>query len=141
MNTSPVDLLFIAAGLLSSQQNKQSRRRRRGYRCGGRWEESGTQVKGESEAANLLICSSRHSMTSAPAANLFHPHSQKTNMTDRQKKTLPHKKTHLQVPVHDVMLVDVTDALQDLIDAVAERDRRTQVCNSWASHLLSSFTG
>ena len=26
--------------------------------------------------------------------------------------------------MHDVMLVDVTDALQDLIDAVAERDKR-----------------
>lgn len=31
--------------------------------------------------------------------------------------------SHLKVPVHDVMLVDVTDALQDLIDAVAGRDR------------------
>lgn len=131
-----MDLLFIAAGLLSSQQNRQSRRRRRrrGYRCEGRWEQSGTQVKGESEDANLLICSSRHSMTAhvtsvfTPAANLFHPHSQKTNMaSDRQKKTLPHRKTHLQVPVHDVMLVDVADALQDLIDAVAKRDRRTSV--------------
>lgn len=27
--------------------------------------------------------------------------------------------THLEVPVHDVMLVDVIDALQDLIDALA----------------------
>lgn len=27
--------------------------------------------------------------------------------------------THLEVPVHNVMLVDVTDTLQDLIDAVA----------------------
>lgn len=31
--------------------------------------------------------------------------------------------THLEVPVHNVMLVDVTDALQDLIDAVAGVDR------------------
>lgn len=43
-----------------------------------------------------------------------------------QKKTLHHKITHLQVPVHDVMLVDVTDALQDLIDAVAKRDEETE---------------
>lgn len=31
--------------------------------------------------------------------------------------------THLEVPVHNVMLVDMTDALQDLIDAVARGDR------------------
>lgn len=49
--------------------------------------------------------------------------------SDTQKKALPQKITHLQVSVHDVMLVDVTDALQDLIDAVASRDtdRRTSV--------------
>lgn len=32
-------------------------------------------------------------------------------------------RTHLEVPVHNVMLVDVADALQDLIDAVAEGDK------------------
>lgn len=31
--------------------------------------------------------------------------------------------THLQVPVHNVMLVNVAHALQDLINAVAERDK------------------
>lgn len=36
--------------------------------------------------------------------------------------------THLQVPVHDVMLVDVTDALQDLIDAMAGRDKEEDLC-------------
>lgn len=30
--------------------------------------------------------------------------------------------THLQVPVHNVMLVNVAHALQDLINAVTERD-------------------
>lgn len=29
--------------------------------------------------------------------------------------------THLEVPVHNVMLVDVADAFQDLIDAMAEK--------------------
>ena len=62
-----------------------------------------------------------------PAANLRHPHSQKP----KRRKPLPHRKPHLQVPVHDVMLVDVTDALQDLIDAVAGRDRR-------ARHIVSA---
>lgn len=33
---------------------------------------------------------------------------------------------HLEVPVHNVMLVDVTDALQDLTDAVAGGDRGEQ---------------
>lgn len=31
--------------------------------------------------------------------------------------------THLQVPVHNVMLVNVAHALQDLINAVTERDK------------------
>lgn len=31
--------------------------------------------------------------------------------------------THLEVPVHNVMLVDVADALQDLVDAVTGGDR------------------
>lgn len=30
--------------------------------------------------------------------------------------------THLQVPVHNVMLVNVAHALQDLINAVTERE-------------------
>lgn len=37
------------------------------------------------------------------------------------------------------MLVDVTDALQDLVDAVAKRE--THICKSWASHPLTRFTG
>lgn len=36
--------------------------------------------------------------------------------------------THLEVPVHNVMLVDVADAFQDLIDAMTDgeegRERR-----------------
>ncbi len=42
--------------------------------------------------------------------------------------------THLEVPVHNVMLVDVTDALQDLIDAVAAGDTsetHLSIHNSW----------
>lgn len=42
--------------------------------------------------------------------------------------------THLEVPVHNVMLVDVTDALQDLIDAVAGGDTsktHLSIHNSW----------
>lgn len=31
--------------------------------------------------------------------------------------------THLEVPVDNIVLVDVADALQDLINAVAGRDR------------------
>jgi len=31
--------------------------------------------------------------------------------------------THLEVPVHNVMLVDVADAFQDLIDAMTEKER------------------
>lgn len=31
--------------------------------------------------------------------------------------------THLQVPVHNVMLVNVAHALQDLINAVTEKDK------------------
>lgn len=31
--------------------------------------------------------------------------------------------THLEVSVHDVMLVNVIDALKDLIDALAARTR------------------
>lgn len=31
---------------------------------------------------------------------------------------------HLKVSVDNIMLVDVTDALQDLIDAVAGKDKR-----------------
>lgn len=74
-----------------------------------------------------------------PAANLFHPHSQKKKkQIEKDTPTTPHhKKAHLQVPVNYVVLVDVTDALQDLIDAVAERDRL--ICKS--SRLLTSLTG
>lgn len=32
--------------------------------------------------------------------------------------------THLEVPVHNVMLVDVGDAFQDLIDAMTEKQRQ-----------------
>lgn len=32
--------------------------------------------------------------------------------------------THLEVPVHNVMLVDVADAFQDLIDAMTEKQRQ-----------------
>lgn len=32
--------------------------------------------------------------------------------------------THLEVPVHNVMLVDVGDAFQDLIDAMTEKNRQ-----------------
>lgn len=47
--------------------------------------------------------------------------------------------THLEVPVHNVMLVDVADALQDLIDAVAAGDREGRdteerhICQSTAA--------
>lgn len=89
------------------------------------------EVKRESEDVNLLICSSRKRMTSTHAVRLdlqpisFFPIHKKKSLNKskcdirRTKKTLSHKIPHLQVPVHDVMLVDVTDALQDLIDAVA----------------------
>lgn len=42
--------------------------------------------------------------------------------SDIQQQYMP---THLEVPVHNVMLVDVTDALQDLIDAVTRRKIET----------------
>lgn len=35
--------------------------------------------------------------------------------------------THLQVPVHNVMLVNVAHALQDLINAVTERDKKRDI--------------
>lgn len=34
--------------------------------------------------------------------------------------------THLEVPVHNVMLVDVADAFQDLIDAMTVKQRERQ---------------
>lgn len=34
--------------------------------------------------------------------------------------------THLQVPVHNVMLVNVAHALQDLINAVTEKDKKRE---------------
>lgn len=50
-------------------------------------------------------------------------HPESTNRSsDIQHQYMP---THLEVPVHNVMLVDVTDALQDLIDAVTRRKTET----------------
>lgn len=42
--------------------------------------------------------------------------------------------THLEVPVHNVMLVDVTDALQDLVDAVAAGDRGDTSVSLMSNH-------
>lgn len=107
-------------------------------------------MKSEFDDANLLSCSERHSMTSVRATETccdplrmpFTSTSQHTRLKtkhERLKKNIcfifaSHSAnrtshthlwrmiTHLQVPVHNVMLVDVTDALQDLIDAVAKGD-------------------
>lgn len=35
--------------------------------------------------------------------------------------------THLEVPVHNVMLVDVADAFQDLIDAMTEKQTEREI--------------
>lgn len=35
--------------------------------------------------------------------------------------------THLEVPVHNVMLVDVADAFQDLIDAMTVKQREREI--------------
>lgn len=89
--------------------------------------ESGMQVKGESEDDNPLICSSRHSVTSAQACSDLQPTSFITIHQENQAQPKQTKDAHLQVPVHDVVLVDVTDALQDLVDAVAGK-RRMHIC-------------
>lgn len=109
-------------------------------------------MKSEFDDANLLSCSERHSMTSVRATDetccdplrmLFTSISQHTLLKTKHEKSKKKKNhtifashsanrtshtqlwriiTHLEVPVHNVMLVDVTDALQDLIDAVAKGD-------------------
>lgn len=78
--------------------------------------------------ADLLRCSSRHAMTSVQVCvptcceSLKMPSFTKTMLGGIIRICSP-MITHLEVPVHNVMLVDMTDALQDLIDAVAKGDR------------------